>query len=588
MILKNRLKTGLDQALKCWHRQDFDANISTPGDKTMVKKSKKQKRITVEPIVEQKNTDRDYQQNSVDELHGLVKKGFRRILMVSPTGSGKTHIASMIIKRALGKGNKVLFLAHRHSLLNGCYEKLISQGVPVGQICLLTGGRDHFDAPVCVASIKTLVRRKLFPDAQIVFIDEAHHVAAPTYIQTMNHYQGKLIIGLTATPVRLDGKQMSDFFEEMIEAATVPDLIGKGFLVNPTCYKGVMPDVSSLKKGKSGQFKEKDLEHVSDKPTLIGDIYRNWERICYGVKTAVFAVTVTHAEHIREVFVANGISAEVISYHTPAKIRDYLMNEWQFGDLCVVISVELFIEGVDFPKLQCVIMARHTESLVIWLQAAGRIMRIADGKDRAYLLDHVGCIDKFGLPSIKREWSLTSIPNLQDQKAKKTITCPHCHLVYIPTKYYVKLTNPTDLEVDKTKIVTICPSCKQALCPDCGDVFTAVNETESFDDIATINQVQCAHCDSVFIENTISLNSNAREAIPDSVDADLEVVTENDEIPEHIQVANTFHKLMNVAKKKGLKRGWVYHSMLTDYGYSQNTLLRYLPRHTSEWWRSVA
>jgi superfamily II DNA or RNA helicase len=252
---------------------------------------------------------RDYQLRAIHDARVKIGAGVRRIVLNAPTGAGKTCIAAGIVQSAIAKGKRVLFLAHRRELIEQTVNKLVDAGVLHFGVIMAGNRLNSADAPVQVASIQTLIRREL-PPADLIIIDEAHRASARSYLSVIANYPSAAVLGLTATPERTDGKGLDDIFQDMIVVETVPNLIEQGFLVKPVCYVGPTADLSGVRT-KRGDYDERQLATVMDKPKLVGDIIENWKRLARGKPTAVFAVNVAHADHIAAEFRAAGVSAAI-------------------------------------------------------------------------------------------------------------------------------------------------------------------------------------------------------------------------------------------------------------------------------------
>lgn len=258
---------------------------------------------------------RPYQAAKVSEARALMGQGKKSICLVSPTGSGKTIIAAHIIHSALAKKRRVLFLAHRRELIDQCAEKLRALGIWDYNVVL--SGHPHSrnpNAPMQIASIQTLIRRE-YPPADLVIVDEAHHVAGVSYQTLLANYPDAYVLGLTATPERLDGKGLDGIFHDILEVATVPDLIDGGFLVTPTCL-GPSPEAAAKLKSalakvkvRGGDYADGALGEAMDHAELVGDIVEHWQEWAVGQKTIVFAASIAHSKHIVEQFQSAGIPA---------------------------------------------------------------------------------------------------------------------------------------------------------------------------------------------------------------------------------------------------------------------------------------
>jgi len=368
---------------------------------------------------------RPYQVDKISEARGLMAQGKKSICLVSPTGSGKTVICAYIIQSALAKSKRVLFLAHRRELIDQCAAKLRDLGIWDYNVVL--SGHPHSrnpDAPVQIASIQTLIRRA-FPPADLIAIDEAHHAASGSYQTLLKNYPDAYVLGLTATPERLDGKGLDSIFQDLLNVATVPELIANGFLVAPQCLGPSPEAVASLKAAlakvhtRGGDYAEDELSEAMDSPTLVGDIVTHWREWGTGQKTIVFAASIAHSQHIVAQFQAAGVAAAHLDGTMSLPEREGVLSAWR-GELQVVSNVQVLTEGFDFPELSCCILARPTKSVALYLQMVGRVLRTAPGKQGAIILDHAGNVIEHGPPQIERVWTL------QGSAKKRTVI--HCLL----------------------------------------------------------------------------------------------------------------------------------------------------------------
>ena len=356
---------------------------------------------------------RPYQERAIERLRERVRAGARRILMVAPTGAGKTTIAGHIITSAFGRGQRTLFVAHRRELISQAYGRLIQMGVPDHQVGVIMGAdtrRRRPGAMVQVASIDTL-RHRPKPVANIVFIDEAHRALAASYRDLSSYYPEALHLGLTATPQRADGKGLGAEYDELILVASPRELIAEGYLVAPRVFtvpKGALAGLDQVGV-RGGDYDEARLAKLLDRPVLIGDIVAHWLKHAVGVRTVVFAVSVAHSRHIAERFRDAGVAAEHLDGTTPAADRDAVLHRLSTGTTTVVVNVGVLCEGFDLPSLKCAVLARPTKSVSLYLQQAGRIVRPWQGQ-QALILDHGGCAMEHGLPHDDREFSLDDRP----------------------------------------------------------------------------------------------------------------------------------------------------------------------------------
>jgi DNA repair protein RadD len=347
---------------------------------------------------------RPYQEAAIQSARDKIAAGVKRILLNSPTGSGKTIIAAGIVQRAVAKGKRVLFLAHRRELIHQTCAKLVEGGVLNFGVIMAGHRINHAAAPVQVASIQTLVRREL-PPADLVMVDECHRAASRSYLSVLANYPQAAVIGLSATPERLDGKGLDDIFHDMVVVATVPDLIEMGFLVKPTCYVGATADLSGVAT-RRGDYDEGQLAEAMDKPRLTGDIVANWLRLAKGRPTAVFAAGWSTRAILRRSFWRRALR------RPPSRARRQRLNGRRSlptgaRALSRCVSTSLFLSrALIFPSLACVVLARPTQSVSLYLQAVGSVMRPSPDKDVSLIIDHAGCCQLHGQPHLHREWTL--------------------------------------------------------------------------------------------------------------------------------------------------------------------------------------
>ncbi len=347
------------------------------------------------------------------------------------------------------------------------------------------------------ASIQTLIKRE-FPPADLIIIDEAHRAASKSYRDVLANYPAAKVLGLSATPERLDGKGLNDLFEEMVEVISIPALIEERFLIKPLLYSGRFDGASlaGIKK-RQGDYAEGELQAAMDKPKLIGDLIANWKARADGKLTVAFACGVEHAEHIAQEFFNAGIPAAAIHGGMSPAEREGIIRDWRKGFIKVVVNCMILTEGFDFPQLECCILARPTKSIALALQMIGRIMRTADGKDGAIVLDHAGILDEHGGPHLHRKWSLLGEKERKKQdKPELMKTCDCCDMIYSPEpKTWLSDVQETLLPElrDKAKgllkkkadsALSGCPGCGIAVCRVCNEGFKLQLASVGIDDIA--------------------------------------------------------------------------------------------------------
>jgi DNA repair protein RadD len=353
---------------------------------------------------------RPYQVDVLAEVDRTVTAGQRRILLVAPTGSDKTIIAGRIIKNAVDRGQRVLIFAHRREIVGQTSDKLLAEGVEHGIV--QAGFPPHLGLPVQVATIQTLAARTRskqleLPPADLVIVDEAHHAPAQTYRTAIAAYPDAVLIGLTATPCRGDGRGLGGIFEVIIECPQVAELTAAGHLVPSVIYAPtVLLDLRGVRVEK-GDYVENQLAARVDRDDLVGDIVTHWHKYAERRRTVVFAVNVAHSMHIAAEFRKAGVSAEHVDGATPKGDRDAILGRLASGETTVVSNCMVLTEGYDLPVMGCIVLARPTKKMGLYRQMIGRGLRPAEGKVDCIVLDHAGAVFAHGFPDDPVEWTLS-------------------------------------------------------------------------------------------------------------------------------------------------------------------------------------
>lgn len=368
---------------------------------------------------------RPYQIGSLEDLRAKMRQGVKRLVLVAPTGAGKTTVAAEMARGAVARGRRVLFLAHRRELIEQASDRMVREGLAVGAIM---AGIPATPAPVQVASVQTLVRGT-FPGADLVIVDECHHAKAKTYEKILAAYPNAFVVGLTATPWRLDGKGLKDLFIDVVVAATPRQLIDLGFLCDYQGYAYLAPDTQTFHT-RGGDFDEGELSTAYDNSKLRGDIVGKWLEHARGMRTILFASSIPNSIAFVERFKAEGVAAEHLDHETPLAVRRATFARVRSGETTLLLNVGLVTEGVDIPELQCCILARPTQSLALYLQMVGRVMR-PKGGDKARIHDHAENAQRHGLPDDERDYSLEA--TTKKDKPKSLRTCPQCLAIYEPS-----------------------------------------------------------------------------------------------------------------------------------------------------------
>lgn len=383
----------------------------------------------------------DYQEQAVKKLRDFIRYGNKRLLLVAPTGSGKGTLATHMVTRAAERGKNVLFLVNRRELVKDTSRRLDRLGLDHGIIMAGTDRRKPW-LNVHVASIDTLNRREVVPPADLIFADEAHFSVSPTWQKVLDKYFGVPVIGMTATPIRADGRGLGEMYEVLIPGPSVAELTQRGFLVPARIFAPAAPDLSGVTI-KDGEYNQKQVAKVLDRPKLIGDIVSHWMRLGRGRPTVCFGVNVEHSKHIVAQFEAAGVRAVHVDANTPDDATEQHIGRektWAGladGSIEVCCSVGIISYGWDVPPVSCAILARSTKSLALYLQQVGRVLRTHPSKTDALILDHAGACLEHGFPDDEREWTLEGLrkkPKLPSDAVQCVRMCRACFLAYPSTR----------------------------------------------------------------------------------------------------------------------------------------------------------
>ncbi len=321
----------------------------------------------------------------------------RRMLLYLPTGAGKTVIATYIIKalRSLPGFGRILFVAHRREILDQTAATVRSH-LPRLTVEIEQGERSSASlADVTIASVQSLVRRKDRFDPQafdLVICDECHRALAPSWEDVIGYFFSQaarrmLLLGMTATPRRSDGRSALDVFSETAFEISRTDLEDLGFLV-PMRYFTVRSDLKLDRvKLSGGDFQVGALSTVMDAPEQRAMAVKAWLEQGAGLRTIAFCSGVEHAHHLAQDFSSVGVSAATIDGRT--KERSELLQRFRQGEIQVLTNYGVLTEGFDDPEVACILMARPTTSPLVYTQCVGRGLRCVPGKDACTVIDIV-------------------------------------------------------------------------------------------------------------------------------------------------------------------------------------------------------
>jgi superfamily II DNA or RNA helicase len=258
-----------------------------------------------------------------------------------------------------------------------------------------------------VYNIEVLDNHNYFVDG--VLVHNCHHSSSPTFRKIIAQYPNAQIIGLTATPIRTDGKGFEDLYEELICGISTAELIEQGHLSRYVLEADKRPMTKSTRLI-GGDYNLQDLADLNDSIELAGDLVKSYQEYANGGSCITFAINVEHSESIAAAYNAAGVSALHLDAKAPKDIRASALSKLASGEIKVLVNVGLFGEGVDVPTLDCVQIARPTKSVGLHLQMLGRVLRKAPGKEYGLILDHTDNYAMLGLPDDNWQWKLEGKP----------------------------------------------------------------------------------------------------------------------------------------------------------------------------------
>ena len=377
---------------------------------------------------------RDYQSAAFDKARDAIRGGARRILIVAPTGSGKTVLASALMEMTKEKGNRAAFVVDRLSLIDQSSMTFDRYGLHHG---VIQGGHPRWapSYPLQLCSIQTLARRR-WPDSAVDVFDEAHVLHKAHKARMVANES--IIVGLTATPFT---KGLGKHFDTVINVTTTRRLIDQGWLSPYRIFSCAEPDMAGVTVRTTGEWDEgeaskKALEVVGD---VVAEYLKHGEGrkfICSGVDTA-------HVEELQRQFLAAGINAATYTYKDKEEDRAETTAEFRKPDSGIrgLITVTAASRGFDVPDVSCVIMARPLrKSLAEHIQLFGRGLRIADGKTDCLVLDHSGncarffdaCESFFDIGLDELDDGTKKERKKAEKKEVEPVKCPTCRALHKP------------------------------------------------------------------------------------------------------------------------------------------------------------
>lgn len=377
---------------------------------------------------------RPYQSDMIERARQSLTRT-RRILLQLSTGGGKTAIAAFIASEARKRGKRIWMLCHRDFLLDQTAGTFDSVDVPYGFIA--AGRPFNLHHQVHIVSVGTAYRRlaKLTPP-DIMIWDECRQIAAATWAAIYKWAPDAIHIGLDATPWRLDGRGLDAYFDEMVSGPSTSELMALGYLSQYRAFAPSAPNLTGVHTI-AGDYHRGELGAVMDQGQIIGDMVRHYKERADGKRAVYFAVSIEHSEHIAFCFQSAGIGATHIDAGNSSAERRLAATRLASGEIRVISNVQLLDSGFDLSAqagcdcpLQCVGLARPSQSLTLYLQQVGRVLRPKE--EPAIILDHAGLTIKHGLPDDERAWSLKGIDRRKSAAAAgpPVTQCKSCYGVH--------------------------------------------------------------------------------------------------------------------------------------------------------------
>lgn len=436
---------------------------------------------------------REYQKDTLSDTRQAFKNGFKRPLVVLPCGAGKTVLFAYMADRSQRKGKTVWFLVHRRELLDQTIKTFEKFDIPLKTI--------H------IGMIATYANHpERYPKPDFIIFDEAHFSMAATWQKLIDRFPDAYIVGLTATPCRLDGRPLGKIYDTMIIGISTHELIQQGYLSKYRYFAPSVADLSQLKR-KGSDFDAEQSSELLMQRAVYGDVIESYRKYANGLQTICYCSSIKHSQAMAEEFQKARINAVHFDGNTPKAERSQIVQDFRDKKIQVLCNVDLISVGFDVPDCWCCILLRPTMSTALAIQQAGRALRPQPGKT-AIILDHVGNYTRHGLPDDLHEWSLDSkLQPMQQYNSDGTLSvrqCPQCFFTF--------------------------PS-GPSVCPNCGAEITKTREE--------IKNIKKIHLEEV--------KQNRRQKAAESVKS------------KSIEECHNLSEIMAWCKQNGRKPGYGYY-----------------------------
>ena len=357
---------------------------------------------------------RPYQKDLIDQIREKFARGRKRVVLCSPTGSGKTVVFSSVVIQTISKDmfNRVLIVTDRVELFQQTWGALDAMGATPTVLNAKTKNGESLHGRVVVGMVETIKRRykrygkefkKYMGQFNLIIIDEAHK---GNFREIIEMYPDSFVIGATATPISTSKKNpLKNHYDDIALSVDIPDLVLDGFLSPEKSYKMDVVDQDQLVKNYSnGDFTEKSQAEQFAKPRVFDGLLSSWQDRAKGLKTLVFCVNIEETYHTADNFRKAGYDPAVITSKSTSEERAEQLQKFHSKTDGIMVNCGILTTGYDHPPIECIVMNRATMSLPLWLQCCGRGSRISPGKDQFVIIDMGGNIDRLGMWSDSRDW----------------------------------------------------------------------------------------------------------------------------------------------------------------------------------------
>ncbi|EKD0972514.1 DEAD/DEAH box helicase [Escherichia coli] len=389
-------------------------------------------------------------------------------MVYSPTGSGKTGLAAFIVAGFVSRGMRALFCVPYTILIGQTANRFVQYGLPGDEIGYIWADHPNYDPDrkIQIASADTLIRRVFPENIDLLIIDEAH-LRKKRILKDIERLRGKgvKVIGLSGTPF---SPFLGKYYDRLIKPTTIGELIQRGDLSKYEFYAPTKPDLKGVKTTSSLEYgrdyNETQLAEIMCGSTLVGDIVQNWLENGRDLPTIAFCVNVAHANYLTIQFNLAGVNSEVMTADTPVDERQTIIHRFETGATKIIVSVGVLVAGFD-SDVRCIIYARPTKSEIRWLQALGRGLRTAPGKESCLIFDHSGTVHRLGYPDSIEYDELPGKSDGMEESARRAVEeraeklpheCPQCHYmkpagVYVCPKCGYKPLRGEDVDTDTSR-----------------------------------------------------------------------------------------------------------------------------------------